>query len=139
MVWTPCRSSSNSFILTNTLFSSFYRSFSASAVSITFTVRLRLTKLAVPKPHIQIYLGLTWPSGNFTVDAMPALSEVVLDAFQSVESRHFLWPLVRARLSASIVRRVLVLDCIARGLPRSLLSSSGIGSLASQILFALSP
>ena len=82
---------------------------------------------------------LTWSPWNLAVYAMPALSEVVLDAFQPIKCWHLLWSFVWARLATSIVRRVLMLDSSAWCLPGGLLGSSRIWSLASQILLALCP
>ena len=82
---------------------------------------------------------LTWSSWNLAVYAMPALSEVVLDAFQPIKCWHLLRSFVWARLSTSIVRRVLMLDSRAWCLPGWLLGSSRIWSLGSQILLALCP
>ena len=81
----------------------------------------------------------TWSSWNFAVYAMPALSEVVLDAFQPIKCWHLLWSFVWARLATSIVRRILMLDSSAWCLPGGLLGSSRIRSLGSQILLALCP
>jgi len=52
---------------------------------------------------------LTRTTRNFAIDSMPLLAEVVLNAFEAVESRHFLGTLVRARLAPRVMGRVLVL------------------------------
>ena len=98
-----------------------------------------LRSLMYLRTHFWIVDLLTWSSWDFAVYAMPALSEVVLDAFQPIKCWHLLWSFVWARLATSIVRRVLMLDSSARCLPGGLLGSSRIWSLGSQILLALCP
>ena len=53
-------------------------------------------------------IKLTRPSGNIAVNTVPLLSEIVLNALQTVKSRHFLRSFIRTWLSPGVVGRVLV-------------------------------
>ena len=75
---------------------------------------------------------LTRTTGNFAVNAMPLLTEVVLNAFESVKGWHFLRAFVCARLAPSIVGWVLVLHLRWR-----LLLWNGAGFVSTQSCLAL--
>jgi len=121
----PWRSSSISLSFWKTFSKVFCRSFSMSAVSMTVIDLFLLTKFEVPA-SLSWQIKLTRSARELAADSVPLLSEIVLDALQSIKRWHFLRSFRRTAFASSIVGRVLMLY----GLGRRALRPNFVGAWA---------
>ena len=66
-------------------------------------------KSRTAKKKKEMEVVLTRSARDLATDSVPLLSEVVLDALEAVQGGHLLRSLACARLTARVVRRVLML------------------------------